>query len=219
MILIIDKSRKRGQTLAEIFHYMGILSLYTSPNGAPSEISSEYRAILVSEPSELPDEADYITSLRRYSGKIPIFAISEGGCKKELFDLAFDDGISSSALVSEIIRYQEKNELPSLGKYLLAGLDAGCDLGEVRYFSEKLSFTKTETMIIRYLILMHPTFVSAKDIIKHSHKPAKAPEISSIRTHISKINSKFKGSRGKILITSEPGLGYAILTPLLKEKI
>lgn len=219
MILIIDKSRKRGQTLAEIFHFMGILSFYTQPSAAAKEISGEYRAVLMSEPNELPDCEDYIATLRKYSGKIPIFSISRDKCNEKIFDKSFEDGISSSSLVCQIVEYQEKNGLPSLGKYLLAGLDAGCDLGEVRHFSEKLSFTKTETMIIRYLIIMHPTFVSASDIIKHSHKPTKTPEPSSIRTHISKINAKFKRYRGRALIASLPGLGYAILTPELRERL
>lgn len=219
MILIIDKNRKRGLTIAEIFHYMGILSLYTSPKDATARISSEYRAILVSSPEELPDALDYVNTLRKYSGKMPIFSVSAEGYSSPIFDKCFPDDISSSVLVSEIITLQEEMGLPSLGKYLLSGLDAGCDIGEVRYFSEKLNFTKTETMIIRYLIVMHPTLVKAEDIMKHSHNPLKTALPEGIRTHISKINSKFKKAKGRNLITSIPSEGYAILTPLLKEKV
>lgn len=218
MILIIDRNKKRGETLAEIFHFMGVLSLYTQPSSAISELSPEYRAILISEPSGLPAPEDYVATLRRYSASIPIFAISGEECRYECFDGIFSDNISSSALVSAIVAYQEERELPSLGKYLLAGLDAGCDLGEVRYFSEGLGMTKTETMIIRYLIATYPTPASAEKILKHTHKPTKLPERSSIRTHISKINSKFEAIRGKSLIVSVPGEGYTVLTPELASK-
>ncbi len=219
MVLIIDRNKKRGQTLAEIFHFMGVLSLYTQPSAAASEISSEYRAVLISEPEELPDPEDYTAMLRSYSPGIPIFAISREPVSYTFFDGMFQDGISSSVLVSEIVKYQEERGLPSLGQYLLAGLDAGCDLGEVRYFSEALNMTKTETMIIRYLIATYPTPASSEKILKHTHKPTKLPERSSIRTHISKINSKFEAQRGRSLIVSVPGEGYTVLTPELANKI
>jgi len=215
MVLIIDKNKKRGETLSEIFHFMGVLSLNTAPSLAPSQISFEYRAILISAPESLPDPENYVAMLRDYSGKIPIFALTDRDDGLGCFDGIFPEDISSSALVAAIVEYQEKKGLPSLGKYLLAGLDAGCDIGDVRFFSEGLSMTKTETMIIRYLIATYPRPVSTDDILRHTHKPTKLPDRSSIRTHISKINSKFEALRGRNLIISIPGEGYTVLTPEL----
>ena len=218
MILIIDKNKKRGQTIAEIFHFMGILSFSTLAHEAASEISTEYRAILISEPTALPDYKDYLYNLRKYSYNIPIFALSSEVKEPEGFDGVFPEDISSSLLLSKIISYQESMGLPSLGKYLLAGIDAGCDLGEVRHFSEGMKMTKTETMIIRYLIVTYPRPMNAEKILKHTHKQAKLPAPSAIRTHISKINSKFYSHRGRNLIVSVPGAGYTVLTPEMANK-
>jgi DNA-binding response OmpR family regulator len=108
--------------------------------------------------------------------------------------------------------------LPSLGKYLLAGLDLGCDIPKPRYLSHPINFTKTETMIIRYLTVTYPDYVSAEDILRHSLKPGKIAEPSVIRAHISSINKKFKELRNRPLVISDPGKGYVILTPEINER-
>ena len=50
MILIIDKSPKYGKRLSDMFYYMGILANYESPTDAFSEISTLYKAIIISSP-------------------------------------------------------------------------------------------------------------------------------------------------------------------------
>ena len=221
MILLIDNNKGRRDTLSEIFHYMGILSFGTDSDGAFSHFNTDYRAILISEPTELTDAEDYIHRLMAHAGRAPIFTISKEVLPRHIRSLvaiAFDDDISSSDMISEMIEYNEKLGLPSPGKYLLAGLDAGCDLNEVRYMSEHMDFTKTETMILRYLILTYPRRIRAEELLHHSFKPGRLPEPSCIRTHISSINKKFSLARGRTLITSEGGDGYAILTPELAAK-
>ena len=213
MILVIDDNTKRKDTLCEIFHYMGILSFGTSAHKAYSELTDEYRAILVSEPNEMPDAREYLAELSKYAGKIPVFVLSDDpvpGCAS--ISARFPSDIYSSELVNSIINYLDERSLPSLGKYLLAGLDAGCDIGEVRFMSEKMSFTKSEAMIIRYLIVSYPNPKSARDILLHTSKPGKLPDPSVIRTHISVINKKFKASRERNLI-AQTECGYRIITP------
>ena len=216
MILIIDKNKKRRDTISDIFHYMGILSYAIEPERAYSEISADYRAVLISEPRDFTDAPDYIKRLRQYCGITPIFTISDeepDGYINELADMTFSGNISSSVLVNSIIDYQEQRNLPSLGKYLLMGLDAGCDLGEVRYMSHPLSFTKTETMILRYLTITYPRYADYRDILRHCFRSTRSPEPPSIRTHISIINKKFRLHKGRPLISSNPGEGYIIATP------
>lgn len=220
MLLIIDTNKKRRDTVSEIFHFMGILSFGTDPTHAFSEISEEYRAILISEPMALPDPEDYIEKLSVCSGRIPIFALSEASVPDRVsarIARLFSSDIYSSVLITSIIDYLEEHDLPSVGKYLLAGLDAGCDLGEVRYMSQKMDFTKTETMIIRYLTVAYPTPKSAEAILAHTSKPGKLTEPSVIRTHISSINKKFKRIRGRSLIIQAEGGGYRIATPEMPE--
>ena len=199
---------------------MGLLSFGTEPSRAYSEISKEYRAILISEPMALPDPGDYVFRLSKYSGTIPIFALSESPIPDSISSriaMVFPSDVYSSVLISSMIDYLEEHSLPSVGKYLLAGLDAGCDIGEVRYMSEKLNFTKTETMIIRYLTVVYPTPKSAEDILAHTSKPGKLAEASVVRTHISSINKKFKLKRGRNLIIQAEEGGYHIATPEMPE--
>ena len=221
MILVIDDKKKRRDTLLDIFYYMGLLAYGTDSEGAFREVSTDYRAILISEPEELGDAVDYLRRLARYSGGIPIFSVSERIPSRSVCEelaIAFPDDVYSSRLVSDMINYLDERGLDSPGKYLLAGIDAGCDLGEVRYMSEPLPFTKTETMILRYLILTYPRQISAGELLSHAFKPGRAPEPSCIRTHISSINKKFTAARGRTLVSSVGGEGYAIMTPELIGK-
>lgn len=218
MILLIDNNKGRRDTLCEIFHYMGILSFGTDSEGAFSHFNADYRAILISEPAELTDACDYIRRLKAHTGRTPVFTTSRDRLPYALrgeVAIAFDDDVSSSDMISEMIEYLDGLGLPSPGKYLLAGLDAGCDLNEVRYMSQHMDFTKTETMILRYLILTYPRQIKAEELLKHTFKPGRTPEPSCIRTHISAINKKFSRLRGRILVTSDGGEGYTILTPEL----
>ena len=221
MVLIIDKSKRQGDVISEMFHYMGILSYPVTPDLAFSEINMGYRAVLVTDPLSLADPVDYVSRLRKYSGSIPIFALGGEALAentKRAFEKVFQSDIYSSTLVQEVIKYQDANSLSSLGKYMLAGLDLGCDLSSPRYLSHPIAFTKTETMILRYLTVTYPNYVSAEEIMAHSLKPGRSREVSVIRAHVSSINKKFKSVRGRYLIHSIPGNGYIIITPEQIEK-
>ena len=108
--------------------------------------------------------------------------------------------------------------LPLSAHYRLAGIDASCSNERVDVFDKAIAFTKTETMILRYLIAYYPTPQSAKRIVKYAYKPTKKPEISSIRTHISVMNKKFREKFGHSLISASEGGGYTVLTPEYIEK-
>ena len=169
MILVISQSKKKAQTISDIFYYMGVLSYAATPHEALSEFSGLYRAALVIEPEALPDEESFIKKLRSYSSAIPIFAISDGdNFKRDLFDGIYDDSIYSSTLVEEIVRYQNEHRLPLCAHYRLAGIDASCTSEKVLYFDNAVPFTRTETMILRYLIASYPTPQSSKKIIKYA---------------------------------------------------
>ena len=213
MVLVISPLKKKAQIISDIFYYMGVLSYAATPTEALSEFSGLYRAALVIDPAALPDEESFIRKLRSYSSA-PIFAISESdgyGC--ELFDGHFEDSIYSSTLVEEIVRYQSEHKLSLTAHYRLAGIDASCTSERVMLFDKAIPFTKTETMILRYLIASYPTPQNAKSIVKYAYKPQKKPEISSIRTHISVMNKKFREATGKSLFVSVEKKGYAISTP------
>lgn len=214
MLLVISQSKKKAQIISDIFYYMGVVSYAATPREAFSEISGLYRSVLLIDPEELPDEEGFTEKLRSYSSSLPIFAISDSNkYNTELYDGCFRNSAYSSTLVEEIVRYQNEHRLPLTAHYRLAGIDASCNIERVTVFDKSTLFTKTETMILRYLIASYPTPQNAKSIIKYAYKPTKKPEIASIRTHISVMNRKFREIAGKNLFANIDKEGYVISTP------
>ena len=73
-------------------------------------------------------------------------------------------------------------------------------------------------MILRYLIRKYPLPSSSDEIIKYAFRSTRAPEASSVKTHISLMNKKLESQIGKRMIEFVPKKGYIIITPE-KEKI
>ena len=215
MILVIDKAKRQRDTITDMFYYMGILSYGAAPMEALNEISRMYSAVLVSSLVGIPDPKDYISRLRSYSD-IPIFALSDE--PNPLFDGCYSNNIYSSTLAISIAKYlRERDERP-LGIYRLAGIEASADMTVATYFDKKLGFTKTETMILRYLIKSYPSPVSAKNILKYAFRATRRPEAASVRTHISVMNKKYSRLTGVKLTFPSDEAGYVIATPELRNE-
>ncbi len=215
MLLIIDNKRENASTLSEIAYHMGIISCAVTPRGAFSEISPMYKAVILLNPSTLADVKDFILRLREYYASIPIFAVFHADTDESIADLltkSYAAPINSTSLIADIIETEEKMGLPTIGSYRLAGIDASSTLGCVRTVKGAIPFTKTETMILRYLMASYPTPVSASKILKYSFRQARLPELTGIRTHISLMNKKYRESRGENLVISVPRKGYVLLT-------
>ena len=219
MILIINKSRKEAEALAAAFRCMGIVARAETPEHACAELSPLYHAILIDEPRKLPDECEYIVKLRSYISGIPIIALTENS---ELVKGRYEATVKRTATASQLYRAicelcdAIKKHPP--GEYMLAGINASIQQAVVTYFSEPLPLTKTERLILRFLIRAYPSSSTPKRILKYSFSQTKTPEASSVKTHICSINSKFKRCLNRNLIVSIDG-GYVIMTPILaKEK-
>ena len=227
LILVIDKSEKNATTIADIFYYMGILSAVSTPERALSDVSNRYTAIIVSDPERIPSVKELVSSLREYSLGAPVFALSDDTDMLlnsdfdvySAFDIVIPQNSYSSDVVSKIITYQRERSMKLTGTYKLAGIDASIFSKTVTYFDTPLKFTKTETMIIRYMISVYPTYAKAKDVLKFAFKINNRPELSNIRTHISVINKKFREITGRNLIFSEQKMGYSILTPIKEREL
>ena len=220
MILIIDENRARRDTIAETFYYMGILSYALSPSGIERELTKKYKAVLIAEPSELTDPDGVLKKIRNIAGGIPIFSLTSTETPRDilrLIDREFKSGIYSSVLVSEMAEYSRKHDLLPVGSYLLMGLDACPDRNTVGYLGEPINLTKTEAMIVRYLIAVYPEPQSGAKILAHAYKQTKLPEDAAVRTQISLINRKFsKIKKERLIIRSDSG--YVIATPELLER-
>jgi hypothetical protein len=213
MILIINKSRKNARALSDMFYYMGILSYGLTPEEALSEISPIYRAVVIENPSSLPDKKDYVARLRSYAD-IPIFSLTDTSDADD--DLLFDGIIKSGSYASHIFRvinrYCNDNELHSPGVYRLAGIEATINRRFPKFLYKPLEFTRTETMILRALVRLYPVPVNSKTLLKYAFRQARTPEVSSVRTHISIINKKFRKISERNLIYFLEDKGYKLLT-------
>lgn len=215
MVLVIDKSKRQRDTITEMFYYMGILAYGAAPMPALSEVSKRYSAVLISSLVGVPDAEDYISKLRSYSD-LPIFGLSEE--YNPLFDRCFNPNIYSSTLATTIAAYLEERGERPIGIYRLAGIEASADEPRATYFDHDLGFTKTETMILRYLIKVYPAPAPAKDILKYAFRATRRPEAASVRTHISVMNKKFSRLVGVPLTFPSAEVGYIIATPELRQQ-
>ncbi len=216
MILIICQNKKLARSVGEAFHYMSILSYAATPHEALSEISDLYRAVLIINPSSFPDINDYVVRIKSYKSDLPVFAVTDDSPPPyyaDIFDASFAKSAFTPALAQKIIIYANEHNRAKIGDYFLAGFDASSNTVGVEYFDTKLSFTKTEANILRYLIRSYPIPQKTNNIIKYAFKPGRAPEAASIRTHLSIMNKKLEESTGRKMIILEPGKGYIILTP------
>ena len=207
--------------IAEIFYFMGYLTHGTTPHGALSEISTLYRAVIIAEPESIPDIEDYLSRLRGYSSSVPIFAICQSEPEvryRSLFGTVFKNGTFSPTLAASISEYLDERGLEVMGDYRLAGIDASVTRTGVYYFSTRLGLTKTEVMILRFLIRSYPIPRDTQTVLKYAYRPTRCPETAGVRTHISIMNKKFRELTGRNLIASLPGRGYVILTPEIAEK-
>ena len=201
---------------------MSILSYAATPHEALSEVSDIYRAALLINPESFPDVNDYVGRLKSYKSDLPVYAITSDeppSYYPDIFDATFVKPGFTPNLAAKIIEHANTNNMARIGDYYLAGFDASSHTVGVNYFYTRVGFTKTEAMILRYLIRSYPTPQSAKNILKYAFKSSRAPEIASIRTHLSLMNKKLEETTGKRMIGFEPHRGYIILTPeYLKNK-
>lgn len=213
MLLIIDRSEKNGNTVAHMMRYMGILAYEVTPAEAFAEISPLYSAVLLIHPETLPDGRDFLRRLAGYC-PIPVFVYGESDLPVLA---AFPKTMNPSAVAGNIRAILETRGMRPIGSYYLSGLDADISSSGVRYFDRPLTFTRTEVMMIRYLIRTYPALTPPLDILRHAFRRENCPDLSNIRTHVSVINKKFREATGQNLIQNPLGRGYCLITPIERE--
>ena len=221
MVLIINKSKKRAEEVADLFRYMGIVALGATPPEALNILTPAYRAILMCDPDTIPDLGDYLKRVRGYISS-PVFCLftdNRGGDEeKRLFDGVFSDGSYSSTIAIGMARVSRERGLIPAGVYKCGGIDASCDEATVSFLGRSVKLTRTEAMILRYVMATYPTPQTPGKIIEHAFRSGKRPEPAAIRTHVSVMNKKWREATGRALIFSVTGRGYVLSTPVLREK-
>ena len=224
MLLIVARSKRLAMPINDILYRTGVLTHLVKPIEAFNDVSYAYRAVLVMEPQTFPDIEDFISRLREYVGMMPIFSISREGPKNpcaHLFDKSYKIAIMSANLLSDISAVCARMGMPSIGDYRFGGIDASADMKKALYFDREIDFTRTEMMILRYLMRVYPVPQDSRKIVNHSFRPGKQPMPETVKTHVSALNKKFRERTGRNLITMM-NKGYVLLTPeiinIMKEK-
>lgn len=214
MILIIDNDTVSTHAICEILNYAGIPSLVTH-RYKPSSHADRYRAVLFTSP-----EDDFVCNeVKAQISDVPLFAFVPKASvshylSKRLYDgVMAIDGISS-LIIRRITDHQREFMLPVSGEYRLAGIDASVEYkNECYYFDTRIRLTKTECVILRFIIASFPRAVGASEIALHVFKPDKMPDSSNVRTHICSLNKKFAAATGyRPIISAEAG--YMANTPI-----
>lgn len=213
MVLIIGQKYKNATTLSDFFYYMNIVSFPCTPSVALGEISNLYHAVLIAEPNDLPDTADFVRKLRSQAS-VPIFAISTNpkDCRSPyVFDKIFSNSILSGNLAVQMLMYIRGKGLREFGNYIRRGLDIRFTQRTPAYLLKNLTLTKNERLILSYLIVarhepQHPT-----KILKYAFPHNRKPSIGCVRSHIYKINRKFQEQTGRRIVASNPGVGYNVI--------
>ena len=214
MILVIDKTKKNAVSVANMFFYMGVLTKAATLSEAFSEISNAYRAAVLLSPESYPDAEDFVRRLRSYNSTVPIFVIGEmNEAYAHSIACALPRSTYASEILSKILEYTAENNLPQPGDYKLAGVDLSCDMQTPSYFWTPFPLTKTEAMIVKYLIRTYPRPISSEEVLKYAYRESRTPESSNVRTHVSIINKKFRALTGRNLVEMSFGIGYRIMTP------
>ena len=218
MILIISRSMKTGNALADAFKYMGIVARAETPHKATSEISPLYRLVIIVDPEDLPDEREYVKGLRSYLSTVPIMALADKDLSDpSLYELAERKSTTASGLYKSIRAFFDTSRRLPPGEYLLGGLDASAGSRFVTNLSTVIPLTKTESMVLRTLIRAYPIPMKPQQILKYAFSQSKRPDPTSIRTYVCAINKKFNKRFERKLVISLDG-GYVILTPMLARK-
>lgn len=216
MLLIIDKSKSKAETISDMFNFMGILSYGTSADTAISEIYTRHRAIIFIHPEKIGNTPELVRLMKTYSLDASVFAVCSesemayGSELNSLFDAIFPDNALSSKTLLDIIAYVTDIGKEPLGSYRIAGIEASVQNPYITYFDNPVNLTKTESMILRFLIASYPLPQAARCVLKYAFRSGRIPETSSIRTHISAINRKFKSIMGRSVISFTGGEGYLI---------
>ncbi len=216
MVLFISRSRKNAVAAANLFKKLQIVAYGTTPREALSEISPLYHATVLMDPEEFPDYIDFIDKIHSYDSSMPVFALTDHRellPHPELFAGIESNDVRSATFACKILNYAEKHDKALIGVYRAGGLEAICDTPYMTYYGIRLDFTKTEALIIRYLMATNPIPKNAAAILKYAFPPAKRPELATVRTHISSINKRFKKMFPCIdFIIHIPKEGYKIKT-------
>ncbi len=213
MILISGSDEGIRQTVSNMLRLLGAVCEEREFLDEATANDSMYKAVLLVCPSE--NITPCLDIIEKRLGNIPTFTLLDRFCgtpSRARTALAFSTSVGLPQALDSII-----SECLRLGRtppcrYRLLGIDASLKQDGVYYLGKKISFTRTEAMLLRVLLLAHPRPLYAKALLSLAFKPSRTPELANIRTHVSVMNKKFLFHTGKRLIEANENGQYALIT-------
>lgn len=216
MILIVTNKERSSESLCSSLGYMGYLAVGVTEKEISATLDERFSACIIPDPESLASAEDTVKRIHALKGDIPIFALLDTPSYAP-YTRIMQRGATASELIRAMIRYSEEYGTKRIGMYSAMGLDLSPERTGSEYYFSEISFTRTEAQIIRLLIASHPAECSAELIVRYVFRPSRRPEVSSIRTHISAINKKFRHAFKRNLIEAVPTVGYRLITPDITE--
>ena len=124
--------------------------------------------------------------------------------------MTFSHSEAYPSILYGIRNYGGDSTSRSIGEYERCGLCVSAFTPEQSFLGEPLSLTKSEIMILRYIVAIYPRPASAASILRYAFRTSRSPEISGVRTHLSVMNKKFREAFGRCLIASDEREGYTL---------
>ncbi len=212
MILVLGKDTAARKTVANMLHTLGAVCDEHDADGAPLSNASLYRCVIIALPAE--SISGFVSYVRKRLGDIPIFTAFDkypDAPSRGLALGAFSPSVGMPSVCEKIIRICRDEGYAPPCNYKIGTLDASIGLDGVYFEGKKVSFTKTEVMLIRALLVSHPRPLYARGLLLLAFRPTKVPEVANIRTHVSVMNKKFLFLTGKRLICANQNGQYELL--------
>ena len=202
MILVINDNLGLCESITEMFRIYGMPCYGTTIADAMKEPANLYSHLLIPEPYTSTDIEETVKNLRSKFPDSPIFKVGiPQADESNIFDAIIFPKKGKCGIVLGIVNLV----LDYLGskKYSIGNLKVSAEQTCIFYKEKTVNITKTESLILRCLILTFPSGCQKEDILKYCFRRGSYTEVSAIRTHICSINKKFQAAIGEKLILSE----------------
>lgn len=211
MILIYGKNKNLCSSAREIFLGMGYICEVC--DGGEVLPDARHHGVILLGRDEMYAGSEFVQKIRTGSPKIPIIAVREDlHTVSDGVDAVFPCSLSVAYTAREMENIAGKRGCRKIGEYAVGGLSAA--VGEAVIFrGEAVEMTKAEVGILRTLLAVYPSGLSAEEIAALAFRLGREPSASGVRTHISAINRRLREVAGESLLSSSDGRYHIKIRP------
>lgn len=208
MILLFSNPKsERAEALRQMLYFIGIITVSAPSLHSLPFPAEKFSAVLI---VDAPQDDELLALTKAFHDRL--FCLGDAPIGEAV---PLKLGAYASEIVSEIRSHLISSGQRPSGEYKLFALDASYDRDGVYFGQKRISFTRTEAMLLRSLIALYPIPLTQDELLASAFRAARIPEASNIRTHICVMNKKFRILTARQLIASAEHSEYSLLS--LKE--